>query len=372
VAERFAHARFSRADFSGDGRPHQPVLVHLAPQRRARDAELARRVRHVALLAIEHAHDVIALDLVERPRVARALVARHGLEHRRREERLRQVDARDVVRLGDRDRALDRVLELAHVAGDSRSAGARPSRRARTRAPSCPRGARTSRGSRPRAADVLRALAQRRQLDRDDVQAIEQVLAEPSLLHQLLQRHVRRGDDARVDDVHLVVAEPSHLAALEEAQQLDLRRQRHVADLVEEQRAALGLLDQAATRLRRAREGAAHVSEQLAFDEAFGQRRAVDGHEGPVLPAALQVDGAGDEFLARAALSEDQDGALGWRDLGHQLEDALHLRCRSQDVSVRSSACLPRGVDRRHSAQPFSPSVSKVTHAGEGPQPLPP
>ena len=55
---------------------------------------------------------------------------------------------------------------------------------------------------------------------------------------------------------------------LQEAQQLGLQLGRHLADLVEEQRAALGLLDQpGAWPLGAVRVRAARVAEQLALDQ---------------------------------------------------------------------------------------------------------
>jgi hypothetical protein len=40
------------------------------------------------------------------------------------------------------------------------------------------------------------------------------------------------------------------------------------------------------------------VAEQLALQQVLLQGGAVDGDEGPVLAAAVAVDGAGDELLA--------------------------------------------------------------------------
>jgi hypothetical protein len=54
---------------------------------------------------------------------------------------------------------------------------------------------------------------------------------------------VRGADDAHVDRVFLRGAERAHGALLDGAQQLGLHGQRQVADLVEEQRAALGRLE---------------------------------------------------------------------------------------------------------------------------------
>src|SRR2546423_11874053 len=81
---------------------------------------------------------------------------------------------------------------------------------------------------------VFLSLAQRRQVDVDDVQAVVEVLAETSLLHHLLQIAVGRGDDADVDLDRLHAAEAHELALLDDTQQLRLRLERNVADLVEE------------------------------------------------------------------------------------------------------------------------------------------
>ncbi len=62
---------------------------------------------------------------------------------------------------------------------------------------------------------------------------------------------------------------------------------REVTDLVEEERPALGHLDLAGDAAIGARERAALVAEQLALDELRGQRRAVDGHEGPAWRSEL-------------------------------------------------------------------------------------
>ena len=61
-----------------------------------------------------------------------------------------------------------------------------------------------------------------------------------------------------------VAADAVELAVGQHAQQARLQVERHVADLVEEQRAAVGLLEAAAPRRLRAGEGAALVAEQLA------------------------------------------------------------------------------------------------------------
>ena len=92
--------------------------------------------------------------------------------------------------------------------------------------------------------DVVLAIAQRRQLDRDHVEAVEEILAELPFLHHLPQVDVGRGDDADVDLDRLHAAEPHEVALLDHAQQLGLRLERDVADLVEEDAALVGEVEQ--------------------------------------------------------------------------------------------------------------------------------
>ena len=111
------------------------------------------------------------------------------------------------------------------------------------------------------------------QLQRHDVEPVVEVLAE--LARRLLRVEVamRRRDHAHVDRNRLRRAHRPHLAFLQHAQQLHLQRQRHVADLVEEQRAAVGRLEQALVRLHGAGERAARVAEQLGLEQLARESR---------------------------------------------------------------------------------------------------
>ena len=84
---------------------------------------------------------------------------------------------------------------------------------------------------------VVDAVAQRRHPDRDDVDPVVEVLAEPPFLDRLLEVDVGRGDQAELGLDRLGAADPLDLALLDRAQQLGLQVEPQVADLVEEQRA---------------------------------------------------------------------------------------------------------------------------------------
>src|SRR6185503_3141233 len=73
---------------------------------------------------------------------------------------------------------------------------------------------------------------------REDVQAIEQILAEAAVLYVGDEIAVGRRDDAHIDLDGLLAANRIDLALLNGAQQLYLRGRRQLADFVEKQRAA--------------------------------------------------------------------------------------------------------------------------------------
>ena len=99
--------------------------------------------------------------------------------------------------------------------------------------------------------DVFAAVAQRRDMDREDAQAKVQVFAELAGRHQLGERPVGGGDDPDVGRTRPCVADRRHLAVLDGPQELDLKCRRNVADLVQEHRPAVGQLEQAFSVLAR-------------------------------------------------------------------------------------------------------------------------
>src|SRR5262245_38407147 len=168
--------------------------------------------------------------------------------------------------------------------------------------------------------DVVLPLAQRRQADGEDVEAVVQVLAESFLLDLFEQVSVGGGDDADVHPDRGGAAHAVELALLEHAEQLHLGFRGQFADLVEEQRAAVGQLEPPLAPGDGAAEGALLVAEQLALDQAGGQGGAVDLDERLALARAGGVDGAGDQLLARARLAGDQHRGVGGGDAADLVE----------------------------------------------------
>ena len=137
---------------------------------------------------------------------------------------------------------------------------------------------------------------------------------------------MRRAEDPDVDAERVVLADPADLARLEEPEQLDLHALVELADLVEEERAAVGDLEQPLAVGVGAGEGPFAVAEELALDEVLGQGAAVDRDEGVAGAAALVVEVAGDQLLAGAGLAQDHHAGIGRRDRVDQAADRLHRR----------------------------------------------
>jgi hypothetical protein len=170
--------------------------------------------------------------------------------------------------------------------------------------------------------DVLAPLPQRGDVEDDGREAVVEVLAEAPLAHLLRQVLVRRRDDPHVGPERLRGAHAAELPALEHPEEPDLRLQRHLADLVEEDRPAVGLLEVARAALDGAGVGPLLGAEQLALDEALGDGPAVDHDHPPVATRRQLVDGVGDELLADAALAFEQHGDVHGGHLPHAVDDA--------------------------------------------------
>jgi hypothetical protein len=148
--------------------------------------------------------------------------------------------------------------------------------------------------------DVGLSFAQRRHEDREDVEAVIEIVAEFGGRNRLLEVLVRGGDepDVRVD--RLGAAEPLEFALLQDAQQLDLRREVEIADLVEKQRAAVRQLEPPFFGGMRARECPLLVAEQLRLDEILRQRRAAHLDERFLGAGGIVVNRVRDQLLAGA------------------------------------------------------------------------
>src|ERR1700676_1975255 len=157
--------------------------------------------------------------------------------------------------------------------------------------------------------NVFAAFAQRRQLDWDDAEAIVKILAETAFGNFLFEIFVGGGDDPDIDVNLFVAAEGADLSFLQDAIELDLHGQAHVADFVHKESAAVGSLEEALAIFVGPGESAFHVTEELGLEKGLRKSAAIDGDERSLGARAVFVNGAGNEFLTGAAFAGDEDAA---------------------------------------------------------------
>src|SRR5712692_2788003 len=291
-----------RTSFGSVNAERLDPAVQVAPV----DLQQARCGRDVAAATRERLPQDAALGLFaqlavrERPE---AIDPALGCSRRRPEEPGRVFIDDERSRIAQEVEALDEIAQLAHVPRPGVSAQRPLTLR---RQPQLALRAAQLRGERARERDyVLGPLPQGRDLDGEDRQPVVQVLAEAPLRDRLAQVAMGGGDDAHVDAHRRSPAEPLHLALLEDAEKLRLQFERQLADLVEEQRPALGLLEAADAARGRAGEGALLRPEQLALEELGGYRGAIHGDEAALAPGP-EMEGARDALLAGAGLAKGQ------------------------------------------------------------------
>src|SRR5579885_598427 len=319
----------------------QPVELHLAVQGGGVDERVLGGEVDAPAVLPQHVRQVVALGaaqellqghlvvVVRVPAVAPAgpLLADAAVPG--------QVDLADHRTARAQDRPLDHVAELAHVTrpGVAHELGERLVREAVDALLAGHLAVPQELADEQR--DVLDALAQRRNAQRHDVDAVVEVLPHPSLRHELGQVHVGRADDPHVHLDAAVRAELLDLPLLEHAEQLELHVERDALDIVEKERAAARQLDLAHAVVNRARERAALVAEELALEQRVGERGAVDGDEAAVLPLALEVNRPRRELLARPRLAVDQDRRVVLREHADRLEDLVHHAVAAHHVGER-------------------------------------
>src|SRR5690606_19762978 len=304
-----------------------PELLQAIAERSEADVEQLGGALANSTRVIERGEDQRALEIRERGVEVDAVgrkFTRGGSDRNQRRATLGEVGRAEHRRALERDGALDQVLELADVARVV--VGEQPVERLGRDAVEVALhlAVEAIEEALDQQRDVLGAVPQRRQHDPDHVEAKVEVLAKFTALDRGLEIAVGRGHHSTVDRELDVAADRTNGPLLQDPQQLDLGGRIELADLVQEQRAALGDVEHAPPIAGGSGERPLDVTEQLGLHQLLGDRPAVDRHEWTGGSIGEVVERPGDQLLASAGLAADQHVGPGGRDPPDQLEDLLH------------------------------------------------
>src|SRR6266404_6111319 len=128
------------------------------------------------------------------------------------------------------------------------------------------------------------------------------------VFHFFFQIAIRCCNNSDVEIDELRSADSLDLSVLQETQEFDLKWRRKFSDFIEEQSARIRKLKFPQLLSMRSGGGAFFITEQFVFKKVFGNGAAIDDDKGIVLSFTLQMNRAGDDFLAGSAFSADQNG----------------------------------------------------------------
>src|SRR5436190_6564639 len=148
--------------------------------------------------------------------------------------------------------------------------------------------------------DIFAAVAEWRHFDRENAQSIVEIFSKGSLRRLDLEIAIGRRHDTNIDSTGPIVADSLEFTFLENPQELCLKDEGYFADLVQEQRSAVGELEPTRAVLVRSGERATHMAEKLALEELLRNRRAVHLHERTVRAIAPGVNCSRHEFFPHA------------------------------------------------------------------------
>ncbi len=155
--------------------------------------------------------------------------------------------------------------------------------------------------------DVAGPFSQGRAGDGHNVQSVIEILAEFSFSHQFRQVFICSSDHSHVDFAGQSAAHPFKFAFLDHAQNFGLGCWFHIADLIQEQSAAISFLQLAFLTGISPGERSFFEAKKLAFDQFTRNRRTIELRKGFVRARTAHMDQAGDQFFTGAAFAHDQD-----------------------------------------------------------------
>ena len=155
--------------------------------------------------------------------------------------------------------------------------------------------------------DIALTLAQRRNVNRENVQAVVKVFSELSFTDHLLQILVRSRNDADIHTDCFISSDTLEFMFLKHAEKLDLERCGDFPDFIEEDSAAVCHFEAALVFSDCTGERSLFMTEEFTFDDVFWESGTVHADKRTIGAVGVVVDCLSDEFLTGTRFAEDQN-----------------------------------------------------------------
>src|SRR5258706_9458498 len=171
--------------------------------------------------------------------------------------------------------------------------------------------------------NIIHTFAQRRNLNRENIQPIKKVHAKSTVVNFPFKIFVGSCDDPNVRLDRAVSPDAFKLPLLQHPQERHLYLRAKLCDLVKKDRAAVSRLEPPHSLLERTSESAFLVTEQFAGNQLRRQRGAIHFDQCPRRTFRAAMNGVRDQFFASSSFTRDQDGGVSWRDFFNCGYDSL-------------------------------------------------
>jgi len=175
-----------------------------------------------------------------------------------------------------------------------------------------------------------------------NVQPVKQIFAKFAFAHELREIAIGRTNDTHIHVHSVVAAQPLEASLLQNAKQLGLKAQSQIANLVQKQRGVIRGFDATAPHGEGSSKSPLFMSEELVFNERFGQVGARERYHWASVPGTQLVDRTRQKLLAGARFARYQYVDVAGSDLLRKSEEFLHGRGRAQQLiesALTLSAC---------------------------------
>ena len=127
--------------------------------------------------------------------------------------------------------------------------------------------------------DILSTLTQRRKMQLDGIQSIEEILSECSFSHLLAQMGIRSRQNSHIHMAHLIGTNALGLPLFNHCQEFLLHRQVQISNLIQKESTAIRRFNSSFLRIPGIRKRPLLVSEKFALEKILRDTPQVDIHK---------------------------------------------------------------------------------------------